>query len=178
MELNQNFFELFQIPPSFAVDETQLQARYREAQQVIHPDRFAGGTDQERRLAMQMAAHVNEGYQTLSDPILRARYLLLLNGIDLEHEPNRVDPEFLEQQMELREALVDIKDQADPFPKIDELKKLVGEHLNQSMLEIETLFEQGDEVKDDLVEQVRRLQFISKFKRELSELENRMLDEL
>ena len=80
----------------------QLYRLYRELQRVVHPDRYANATDQERRLSMQGATRVNEAFQVLKDPIARARYLLLLNGIDLDAEKdNTTDAAFLMEQLEL-----------------------------------------------------------------------------
>lgn len=102
----RNFFELFGLSETFDLDASQLAARYRELQRQVHPDRFAAGSDQERRLSMQMTALINEAYATLKDPLARGRYLLGLRGVETDIETDtRVDTGFLEQQMELREAL-------------------------------------------------------------------------
>ena len=58
--------------------------------------------------AAQRAALVNEAYQTLKDPLSRARYLLELRGADLERH-REVAPEFLMEQMELRERLAALR---------------------------------------------------------------------
>ena len=55
---------------------------------------------------MQWATRVNEGYQTLRNPLNRARYLLSLHGVDTQEDSNTSMPaDFLMQQMEWREAL-------------------------------------------------------------------------
>src|SRR6185436_14124387 len=75
-------------------------------QSRVHPDRFAAGSEAERRVAMQWAARANEAYRTLRDPVGRARYLLALKGFDTGEETNTAMPaDFLMQQMEWREAV-------------------------------------------------------------------------
>ena len=81
MSLTQNFFELFDIPVAFQIDSGLVAERYRKLQQALHPDRFANASDSERRLSVQRTAQVNEAFQTLKSPLLRARYLLQLKGI-------------------------------------------------------------------------------------------------
>src|SRR6266850_1820053 len=49
MNLHQNHFELFGLPARFAVDAAALEARYRELQREVHPDRFAAAPESERR---------------------------------------------------------------------------------------------------------------------------------
>ena len=51
----RNHFELLGIAPSFALEPSVLESRYRELQGRVHPDRFAAAPEAERRLA-QLAA--------------------------------------------------------------------------------------------------------------------------
>jgi len=102
----QNHFELFQLPPRFALDAGALDAAYRDVQGRVHPDRFVNATDAEKRVAMQWATRANEAYQTLKNPQKRAQYLCEQNGVDLQAESNTAMPmAFLMQQMEWREEL-------------------------------------------------------------------------
>jgi molecular chaperone HscB len=106
MNLDQTHFELFGLPARFSVDTAALDARYRELQREVHPDRFASASQAEQRVSMQLATRVNEAYQTLKSPLGRAGYLLRLNGVDPRFETNTsMPPEFLAEQLELREAL-------------------------------------------------------------------------
>jgi len=99
-------FELFGLPPAFALDVDALDRAYRGVQERVHPDRHASGGDADRRAAMQWTMRANEAYRTLKDPMERARYLLELNGVDVAFETNTAMPaDFLVRQMELREAL-------------------------------------------------------------------------
>ena len=106
MNLNQNHFELFDLPARFAVDAAALEARYHELQREVHPDRFAAAPDPERRASMQLATRVNEAYQILKSPLRRAVYILQLRGVDPEFETNTaMPPEFLMEQMSWRERI-------------------------------------------------------------------------
>ena len=109
LELPQNYFELFQLPCAIEVDERQLTEQYRVLQRELHPDRFAAAGSQEKRLAAQAAAHVNQAYRALNDRHERATYLLQLQGVVVDDEKDTAtDAEFLMQQMELREGLEEL----------------------------------------------------------------------
>lgn len=102
--LNQNYFEIFRLPVSFRIDLTDLSKRYHLVQMQVHPDKFVGQSDQEQRIALQMASRVNEAYQALLDPEKRAIYLLLLMSEDETlFNKTHVDSSFLFEQIELRE---------------------------------------------------------------------------
>jgi molecular chaperone HscB len=106
MNLNENHFQIFGVPARFEVDLEGLETRYHELQREVHPDRFAGASQAEQRVSMQLATRVNEAYQTLKSPLRRAGYLLQLHGVDPEFETNTAMPaEFLTDQMERRERL-------------------------------------------------------------------------
>lgn len=129
----ESYFELFGLPPSYAIDLARLGRVYRILQRNMHPDRFANSSDQERRLAMHQAARINAAYQVLADPLSRGRYLLELHGnhFDAEHSITR-SVEFLTEQMELREALAEVRDHDAPPGKLVEIMGRISDRLKQS----------------------------------------------
>ena len=65
-------------------------------------------------MSMQWATQANEAYQTLKNPLSRARYLLHLHGVDIQEESNTaMSAEFLMEQMEWREAIMEAKEAQD-----------------------------------------------------------------
>lgn len=107
-ESQQSYFALFQLPMAFDIDSEALQRCFQILQKQVHPDRFAAASDQEKRVAMQYSARVNEAYQTLSDPVKRAQYLLQCAGHPLDLEGTvAIDSDFMMQQMHWREQLDD-----------------------------------------------------------------------
>lgn len=110
MDFSSDHFALFNLSRRFKIDGKDLDTRYREIQSQVHPDRFANASDVERRRSMQWATHANEAYQTLKKPLERAKYLLHLEGFDIQAENNTAMPaDFLMEQMEWREAVMDAR---------------------------------------------------------------------
>lgn len=110
MDFNADHFTLFQLPRQFRLSRADLDSHYREVQSQVHPDRFAHRGDAEKRLSMQWATRANEAYQTLKQPLDRAKYLLHLAGVDLQAESNTaMAPDFLMEQMEWREAVMEAR---------------------------------------------------------------------
>ena len=102
-------FAVFGLPPSHDVPVDALERQYRELSLKLHPDRFAQAEARERRLSLEHTTALNEAYKTLKDTTRRAFYLLSLHGVDLDREDTGAQKnmplEFLEEVMELREAL-------------------------------------------------------------------------
>lgn len=104
IDFSRNHFELFGLAQRYRVDADALDAAYRKLQTEVHPDRFAGATDADKRLALQASARVNEAYRMLKDSVQRAQYLLSLHGVDAVGETDTQLPfDFLERQLMRRE---------------------------------------------------------------------------
>lgn len=88
------------------------------------------------------SALINEAYKTLSSPLLRAQYLLHLNGIDVaEDETAKVeDPELLMEVMETREAIEEAKEEED----VERLKEVNLQRVEESEKVLGALCERGE----------------------------------
>lgn len=172
-----NYFELFGIPISFHLDMDHLVTRYRELQRATHPDRFANASDRERRLAVQQAALINEAYQVLRSPMLRGRYLLTLNGVVFNDEKQTtVDPEFLMEQMQWRDTLAELREQADPLGVIQKLLQDIQQRYTDLERRMAAALEQSHwDVAKPLV---HKLQFMEKLRSEAEILETELLDNI
>ncbi len=159
----QNHFDLFQMEPGFDIDMAHLDAAYREIQARVHPDRFVSAGSAEQRVAMQWATRANEAYQTLKNPLKRATYLCELNGVALQAESNTAMPAaFLMQQMEWREELDDVKDDAAALETLEQnVQKAHGEQLQH----IARALAAPD--YHQAAQSIRQLMFLEKFRSDL-----------
>ena len=105
--LARNYFEMFGLPPRFSIDLGGLEQLFHRLQAELHPDRHAGGTETERRMALQHSTMLNDGYRTLRHPASRAQCLLILAGRD--ETQSQVSSSFLTAQMEWREAIAEAR---------------------------------------------------------------------
>lgn len=113
MSRGPTHFDVFELPPSYALDPQDLERRYRERSRVWHPDRFSRAPASERTAVLQRATDLNEAYRTLRSDARRAEYLLKLQGVDVNQESPgtmpALDPEFLASVLELREELMEAR---------------------------------------------------------------------
>jgi len=174
-DFSQNYFALFQLPQTYAVNETVLSQQYRQRQTIIHPDRFVNGTAQEKRLSIQQATLTNEAYETLKSPLKRAEYLLLLLGFDAEACSTQLDPLFLMEQMSLRESLSEATEQADPYVVLDDISDTVIRQKHQLVSEIQTAFEDNNEDQWLAIYMMtQKLRFFDKLLEEVQHIEARL----
>ena len=162
----QSHFELFGLTPMYSVETEALERSYREIQSKVHPDRFAHAGDAERRASLQWTTRVNEAFQVLKNPVARARHLLELHGVDVAFETNTaMPPDFLMQQMELRESLEEAVGTKDGS-RIDLLRSNLGKEKGA----LEKAIAEAIDAKQDYAGAaglVRKLQFLDKLDAEI-----------
>lgn len=174
---HKTHFQLFDLPESFVIDAGALAERYRLLQREYHPDRFAAAPEQEQRLAVQMAARINDAYQVLKSPLSRGSYLLSLRGMDVNMESNRaMSMEFLQEQMEYRERMEEVRESGDPLMAVSNLTSELRSKSRDYEQQLAQCFESGQEqALERAVQLVRELQFINKLREELERLEETLL---
>ena len=156
----------------FQMDLARLEHSYRALQAQVHPDKFSTASDADRRMSMQCSTHVNEAYQTLKQPISRARYLLSLHGIDTQEETNTAMPaDFLMEQMEWREAIGEAAEAADAAA-LDQLASKLRQATQQLHAELAQQLDQQQNYAG-AAGAVRKLRFLDKLREEINDaLEN------
>lgn len=167
-----DYFELFGLPQTFDIDAEDLQQRWKARVAQVHPDRFASAGAAERRVAMQWSSQINEGYRVLRDPVSRARYICEINGYPSTDRPGvRMDPEFLEQQMQWREALEEIREISPGEPqKVTELIASLSEQVQRARLECEQQVGRMIEAQcwPQAVAALNQWMFVDKFRQEIA----------
>ena len=173
---SKDYFDLFGLPVSYHVDSDKLVQRYRELQQTIHPDKHTTSPDQERRLSLQLTAHVNEAFQTLKNPVLRAKYLLGLFGINTADQNVALAPGFLGEQMELRERLSEIAHSHGPRDELLKMRKELENISNDKQYQIGQQFDYGTvDAYKKAAALFHEMQFIDRLLHEIDDLELEMV---
>jgi len=172
-DLSDSHFALFGLPARFELDETELAMRYRELQRAVHPDRYAGGSPLERRLALQRAAQINEAFQVLKDPLRRARYLLSLHGVETGEESNTImNPAFLSEQMALREALMELREAHEPQRELERIMLHIDERVHEMTGALRAhLADPSPEHLAEACHIIRKMQFLRRLAQEAGEIE-------
>ncbi len=106
-----NYFFRFSLDISYQINLSDLEVKYLQLQQKLHPDFFVKKSIIEQSLSFKHSLLINEAYEILKDDLKRAEYILLLNNIIVNKESeNKIIPpqtllqEMLELRMDLEEA--------------------------------------------------------------------------
>jgi molecular chaperone HscB len=157
--LSSSDFELFGLPEQFAQSGAAIDARWKELQREVHPDKFAAQGPAAQRVAMQWSVRVNEAYQRLRDPLQRGAYLCERRGAPINAESNTAMPaDFLIEQMAWREALEEAQAEGD----LEQVNADLARARAGTLGRIESLLDEAGDAAA-AAQQVRALMFIERF---------------
>jgi molecular chaperone HscB len=121
-----DYFSFFGLTRKLNVDVATLEKDFYELSRKLHPDLNARAGNQEQEWSLQQSSLLNDAYRTLKDPISRTRYLLQLEGVELEEQSKTateqarasgtmkkqiVPPDLLEEVFELNMQLEELRTQ-------------------------------------------------------------------
>lgn len=165
-------FATLGIARSFDVDLGAVERAHRELSRALHPDKFVGVGQSERRAALSKAVEANEAWRVVRDPVRRAEALLRLGGINVREgvEPKPA-PEFLMEMLEQREALSDAKRERD-LAAVRAMAAGIEARARDVERALSEGFARGE--GDNLVGRLGELRFYRRFLDEVSAIEDEL----
>ena len=165
-----DYFNFFGLPRKLNIDTTSLEKELYRLSRRLHPDVYARASQQEQEWSLEKTSRLNDAYRTLKDPVERTKYLLSLEGIQLEEQSKSatdaarasgtdkkqvVPPDLLEEVFELNMQLEELRASAnfgaaDP-ETIESIQKTQADlelKLAANDAELARLFERWDAVED------------------------------
>jgi molecular chaperone HscB len=108
-----DFFEVFGLPRTLAIDVVALQRQFYELSRRWHPDFHQSAAPEAQAHALEQSARVNAAYRALRDPLARVEYLIRLEEGRATKEGATVKPKappaLLAEMFEIQEALEEAK---------------------------------------------------------------------
>ncbi|MCC9134865.1 Fe-S protein assembly co-chaperone HscB [Pontibacter silvestris] len=130
-----NYFEFYDIPEAFLLDEKALKNKYYQLSREFHPDFYANESEQKQQEILQLSTQNTNAYRTLIDTDLRMQYILKEYGL-LEEGKNELPSDFLMEMMELNEELMELEFNfdADKLHEIGEKSNGITAQLDNDIL--------------------------------------------
>lgn len=155
MELTH--FEQLGLPRRFRLDLRDLEREYLARSRQLHPDFHQNGSTAQQAASLEMTSRLNQAYTVLRDPFQRAEYLLKLEGGPTAAEQKEMPLKFLEEMLELRMEIEELKMEPES-PACAEMEKRLKERQESMLAEVRAEFDElaagGD--KPALLRSIRR----------------------
>ena len=78
-----NFFEFYEIEPSFILDEASLKKKFYQKSREFHPDFFINESEEKQAEVLYQSTYNTNAYDALSNERKRIAYVLEMNGLSL-----------------------------------------------------------------------------------------------
>lgn len=66
---DKSYFELYDLPPTFKVDEALLKKKFYALSKEFHPDYYANESKEKQDEILELSTLNNKAYKVLSDPL-------------------------------------------------------------------------------------------------------------
>ena len=144
-----NYFEFYQLPVSFLLDENLFKKKYFELSKKYHPDFHRLSSLQEQDKILELSSFNNDAYKTLGSFDNRIEYILELKGLVFEGEKYELPNDFLVEMMEVNETLMEMEFEKN-VKKISEIKSKIHSIENDLRKSIEVIIQKNSNSENDL----------------------------
>ncbi|MEN9522096.1 MAG: co-chaperone Hsc20 [Bacteroidota bacterium] len=130
-----NYFEFYNLPVSFKINNAELKKKYFEFSKLYHPDFFTNAKSTEIENALEKSTLNTNAFKVLSSLNSRMKYILELKEIIHADEKFKLPNDFLLEMMDLNEAIDELQFEQDAKKKevvISEIKAFENQ-LQQSV---------------------------------------------
>jgi molecular chaperone HscB len=104
-----NYFEFYNLPVSFLLDEAALKKTFYANSKRYHPDFFTLENEERQNEILELSTRNTQAYKTLSDFDRRMKYILELKGVMAEEGKNTLPQDFLMDMMDINEAIMELE---------------------------------------------------------------------
>lgn len=111
--MKPNYFELFDIPIGFKLDESALKRKYYALSKAHHPDFYGNESKEKQEEVLSFTSDINNAFTTLSNEALRVKYVLGLFDIELDQN-NALPQAFLMDMMDINESIFELQADFNP----------------------------------------------------------------
>ena len=104
-----NYFEFYDLPISFQLDEVALKRTFYANSKRYHPDFFTLENEERQDEILELSTLNTQAYKTLSDFDRRMKYVLELKNVFAEEGMNKLPQDFLMDMMDINEAIMELE---------------------------------------------------------------------
>ena len=167
-----NYFELYEIPISFNLNQDLIKQKFYALSKKFHPDFYINEDQEKQDEVLVLSTLNNKAFQVLKDDQKRLHYVLELKGQLIEGENYSLPQDFLMEMMEVNEALIELQFEPDPI-KLSTIKIQVNEIEKALIAGIDNLtisFDADDSLQQETsLKAIKDLYFRNKYLQRIKE---------
>lgn len=158
-----NYFEFYNIPESFQMDQAALKKQFYDLSKKYHPDFYANEDDERQQEILELSTINNKAYQTLSDPNRRLAYILKQHNLLEEGAKPQLPADFLMEMMDINERLMELDD-SEQLASITAEVLAIENDLQQSLEHLTADYQQLDDTaKEARLNQIADIYYRQKY---------------
>lgn len=175
-QLTVNYFEFYNLPICFELDETTLRQLFLKKSKQYHPDFYTLESADKQSEILELSTLNNEAYKVLQDSDKRLQYVLELKGLLEAPKHNALPQHFLMEMMEINEQVMELQFDYDAAVH-QQLKQNLTTAKSNLRATVQTLLEQYEDktaTKQDLLairEYYYKNQYIKRLEENINSLE-------
>jgi molecular chaperone HscB len=139
-----NYFDFYEIPEAFNVDEALVKKKFYQLSKQYHPDFYANEGDEKQQEILELSTLNNKAYQTLLNPAKRLEYVLRLHNLVAEGAKPQLPSGFLMEMMDINERLMEADDAQQLAAITGEVLAVEGD-MNEKLESLTAAYEQLDD---------------------------------
>ncbi len=154
-----DYFAFFGLPRRLAIDQADLEQRFRDMSRQFHPDYYYNASPAERLASLERSSYLNDAFRTLRDPIARIEYLMKIEGVarkESREASAEVPSGLLEEVFELNEEVERVQDlqreggsAAEIAERIDQARRPIEQKMAEHDRQLEELSAAWDRQLDE-----------------------------
>ncbi len=172
-----NYFDFYDLPIAFELDETALRKLFLKKSKQYHPDFFTLESEAKQEEILALSTLNNEAYKVLSNRDKRIKYVLEQKGLLGDNANNKMSPAFLMEMMDINEKVMDLQFDFDAvaYQKIVAEVNQEEETLENGIVAVLANYEAGSTTENDNLKQILdfylQKRYLRRLKQNLEKLE-------
>lgn len=103
-----HYFEFYNLPIRFELNETALRRQFLQLSKKYHPDFYTLESEEKQMEILELSTLNNEAYKVLKDADKRLHYILQLKGL-LQEGKSSLPQAFLMEMMDFNETIMELQ---------------------------------------------------------------------
>lgn len=172
-----DYFEFYELPRQFDLDEKALKRKYLQMSKRFHPDFHSLSSIEEQEEALEKSTLNNKAYKVLKAFDSRLRYILELHGLLQEGQNTTLPQAFLMEMMEINESIMELQFDFDAqvyqtiLDELQAFEKKLKENIEQATQAYDLAQNKDNQLLEPVLDYHYKRKYLVRIKENLKKIE-------